>query len=221
MKSPHAKVGAQSCIDLTVKLGEISGRHGKKIRPLILGGHATIRSGTVLYAATHIGHHFETGHGVVIREDNHIGNHVSIWNHTTIDYGCRIGHRVKIHCNGYIAQYSVIEDDVFIAPGVTFANDLFPKGRHADKVMQGPYIRRGAAIGVNCTILPGVEIGEGALIGAGSVVTRDVPAHAVVWGNPARVQKDRADLRWPKQFRLGRSTAAAFYRSHLAGRLVG
>ncbi len=95
-----------------------------------------------------------------------------------------IGDRVKIHCNVYIAQFTTIEDDVFIAPGVTIANDPHPI---CTKCMQGPTIRRGARIGVNVTLLPLITIGENALVGAGSVVTADVPAGMLVAGNPARV----------------------------------
>jgi len=113
-----------------------------------------------------------------------IGSHTSIWNNTTIDYGCVIGDRVKIHCNIYVAQFTTIEDDVFLAPGVTIANDPHPI---CTKCMQGPTIRRGARIGVNVTLLPLITIGENALVGAGSVVTADVPAGMLVAGNPARI----------------------------------
>jgi len=91
---------------------------------------------------------------------------------------------VKIHCNVYVAQFTTIEDDVFLAPGVTIANDPHPI---CSKCMQGPTIRRGARIGVNVTLLPLITIGENALVGAGSVVTADVPAGMLVAGNPARV----------------------------------
>ncbi len=214
------RFGAQAVLDEGILLNAVSGRRSASKKPLIVGSHARIRFGTVLYSGTQIGSHFETGHHVVIREDSKLGNHVSIWNNTTIDYGCTIGHRVKIHCNGYIAQYSVLGDDVFLAPGVIFANDLFPGGTNAAQVMQGPILGRGVHVGVNCTILPGVKIGDGALIGAGSVVTRDVPAGSVVWGNPARVHKRKKDLTWPEEYRVTRATAERFYRRRLSGRPV-
>jgi acetyltransferase-like isoleucine patch superfamily enzyme len=154
-------------------------------KPLVLGAGATLRSGTVLYDGSTIGLHLQTGHGVVIREGCEVGDDVSVWTNSVIDYGCRIGNRVKIHCNCYVAQYSELEDDVFLAPGVTMANDLYPGDRRSAELMAGPRIGAGAQIGVNVTILPFVRIGAGALIGAGSVVTRDVPAAAVAFGNPA------------------------------------
>jgi acetyltransferase-like isoleucine patch superfamily enzyme len=122
---------------------------------------------------------------------------VSVWSNSVVDYGCVIGSRVKIHTGVYIPQFTVIEDDVFIAPGCTFANDLHPGCRCADGNMRGPTIRQGARIGVNCTLVPGVEIGAYALVGSGSVVTHDVPPGVVVAGNPARIMGTTKSLRCP------------------------
>jgi acetyltransferase-like isoleucine patch superfamily enzyme len=154
-----------------------------------------LRTGTVVYGGSRIGARLQTGHNVVVREDNAIGDDVKIWNNTTIDYGCLIGHRVKIHANVYVAQYSVLEDDVFLAPGVTLANDPHPGCPYASQCMRGPTIRAGAQIGAGVTILPFVTIGRRALVGAGSVVTRDVPPETVVAGSPARVLRSIYDLR--------------------------
>lgn len=162
--------------------------------PLVLGAGARLRSGTVLYDGSTIGRCLQTGHGVVIREGCEIGDDVSIWTNSVIDYGCRIGNRVKIHCNCYVAQYSELEDDVFLAPGVTIANDLYPGDHRSAELMAGPRIGAGAQIGVNVTILPFVRIGAGALIGAGSVVTRDIPAAVVAFGNPAMPRRAVTDL---------------------------
>lgn len=154
--------------------------------PLVLGPDARLRSGTVLYSGSRIGPRLCTGHHVVVREECEIGADVSIWTNTVVDYGCRIGDRVKIHANCYVAQYTQIDDDAFLAPGVTIANDLYPREPGSREVMSGPHIGAGARIGVNVTLLPFVRIGAGALIGAGSVVTRDVPPHTVAFGNPAK-----------------------------------
>jgi acetyltransferase-like isoleucine patch superfamily enzyme len=104
---------------------------------------------------------------------------------------------VKIHCNCYIAQFTTLEDDVFLAPGVTVANDLHPGSSDFRDCMKGPTIKRGAQIGCNVTLLPGVTIGEHALIGAGSVVSRDIPARTVAYGNPARPAKKISELKCP------------------------
>jgi acetyltransferase-like isoleucine patch superfamily enzyme len=155
---------------------------------LVVGPHARLRSGTVLYAGSVIGARFETGHNVVVREQCRIGDDVCVWSGTVIDYACRLGHGVKVHCNCYLAQFTEIGDEAFLAPGVTIANDLYPGDATSAAVMSGPSIGRGAQIGVNVTILPFVRIGAGALIGAGATVTRDVPDRAVAYGNPAVVR---------------------------------
>jgi acetyltransferase-like isoleucine patch superfamily enzyme len=162
--------------------------------PLTLGEGASLRSGTVIYAGSRIGPRLQTGHGVVIREQNVIGADVQVWSNTVIDYGCRIGDRVKIHANCYVAQFTVLDDDVFLAPGVTFANDLYPGDERSAALMTGPHLEAGAQIGVNVTILPYIRIGAGAIIGAGAVVTRDVPAGFVAYGNPAVPRRKVADL---------------------------
>lgn len=181
--SVDVQLGADSVIDPGVLLGYPSGRPGVSGGTRI-GRAARIRAGTIIYAAVEVGEDFETGHHAVVREENKIGSHCTLWNNSTIDYGCVIGDRVKIHCNVYVAQFTIVEDDVFLAPGVTIANDPHPI---CTKCMQGPTIRKGARIGVNVTLLPLITIGEHALVGAGSVVTADVPAGMLVAGNPARV----------------------------------
>ena len=176
------KIGRGSKIDRDVVLGYPTGRPIAK-SGVILGANAVVRSGTVIYTAVKIGERLQTGHHVVIREENEIGNWVEIWSNTIIDYGCLIGNNVKIHSSSYIPQYTRIEDDVFIAPSASFANDKYPLSRN----LEGPWIKKGARIGVNVTLLPAVMIGEKAVVGAGSVVTKDVEPGMVVAGNPARV----------------------------------
>jgi acetyltransferase-like isoleucine patch superfamily enzyme len=154
----------------------------------------------------------QTGHGVVVREACEIGDDVSIWSNAVVDYGCRIGDRVKIHCNCYVAQFTELGDDVFLAPGVTFANDLYPGDHRSAELMAGPKIGSGAQIGVNVTILPFVRIGAGALIGAGSVVTRDIPSAVVAFGNPAVPRRRVAELAAIKTRVVAESGSASSYR---------
>ncbi|HUV36311.1 MAG TPA: DapH/DapD/GlmU-related protein [Patescibacteria group bacterium] len=188
------KLGRNAIIDPEAIVGYLSPRRGVS-EELTIGPEARIRSGSVLYAGSIIGGHLETGHNVVIREENTIGEHFSIWNNSVIDYGCTIGDNVKIHCNIYIAQFTVIEDGVFMAPGVTIANDIHPGCPDSRDCMRGPVLRRECRIGVNVTILPYVEIGERTLVGSGSVVTRDLPSGVVAYGNPARVAGSIEELR--------------------------
>ena len=175
-------------------VGYLSPRSGIS-RILRIGEGAVVRVGSVIYAGSTIGDHLETGHNVVIREENEIGSHFSIWNNSVIDYGCKIGNGVKIHCNCYIAQFTTIEDDVFLAPGVTIANDIHPGCPDSKPCMRGPTLKRGVKIGVNVTIVPFITIGEKSLVGSGAVVTRDIPPESVVYGNPARVRGSIYDLR--------------------------
>jgi acetyltransferase-like isoleucine patch superfamily enzyme len=190
-------------IDMSATLNHVTPRGHRE--PLGIGASPSVRSGTVLYAGTLIGERFQAGHNVVIREDVVIGDDVSIWSNAVVDYGCRIGDRVKIHCNCYVAQYTDIEDDVFLAPGVTVANDLFPGDARSGRVMCGPRICRGAQIGANATLLPYVTIGPGAMVGSGSVVTRDVPAGMIVVGSPARPTRLVADVDIPRALERARA----------------
>ena len=183
--SDFVGLGDDCELDPGVVLGYLTGRRIESTT-LRIGPGARIRSGTVIYAGSTIGAGLETGHNVVVREENTVGDHLNIWNNATIDYGCVIGDRVKIHCNVYVAQFTTLADDVFIAPGVVIANDPHPL---CGECMRGPTIQRAARIGVNVSLLPHVTIGEGALIGAGSVVTHDIPAYMVAYGNPARPVK--------------------------------
>ena len=124
-----------------------------------------------------------------------IGDDVKIGTFVEIQKGARVGNRCKISSHSFICEGVTLEDEVFIGHGVMFINDRFPRATTAGGQLQTEadwscvptVVKRGASIGSNATILCGVEIGEGATVGAGSVVTKDVPAGAVVAGNPARV----------------------------------
>jgi acetyltransferase-like isoleucine patch superfamily enzyme len=160
----------------------------------VIGAGAHVRSHTVIYAGNRIGSNFQTGNKVNIRELNTIGDDVSVGTLSVIEHHVEIGHRVRIHSQVFIPEYSILEEACWIGPNVVLTNAKFPMSPDAKKNLRGPVIRRRAKVGANVTILPGVVIGEDALVGAGSVVSRDVPAGAVVVGNPARVIKKLSDL---------------------------
>lgn len=162
--------------------------------PTSIGDGATIRSHTVIYAGNRIGRNFQTGNKVNIRELNQIGDDVSIGTLSVIEHHVVIGNRVRIHTQAFVPEYSVLEEGCWIGPNVVLTNAKYPLSPGVKDSLAGPIIRRGAKIGANATILPGVVVGEYALVGAGAVVTRDVPAGAVVVGNPAHVIGNIADL---------------------------
>lgn len=116
-----------------------------------------------------------------------IGEGCNICDHVFIENDVIIGNRVTIKCGVQLWDGLRVADDVFIGPNATFTNDLFPRSKvYPDKFLQ-THVKSGASIGANTTILAGITIGEKAMVGAGSVVTKDVPPHAIVVGNPARV----------------------------------
>jgi UDP-2-acetamido-3-amino-2,3-dideoxy-glucuronate N-acetyltransferase len=126
-----------------------------------------------------------------------IGDDVKIGTFVEIQKGARIGNRCKISSHSFICEGVTLEDEVFIGHGVTFTNDRYPRATGESGVLQTESdwvciptrVRRAASIGSGATLLCGITIGERAIVGAGSVVTRDVPAGAVVAGNPARIIK--------------------------------
>jgi acetyltransferase-like isoleucine patch superfamily enzyme len=190
---PIVRLGKGCVIDVGVLVGYPASR-GDNTDTVTIGDGARIRSGTVIYGGVTVGDNLQTGHNVIIREENQIGDGFSIWNNSVIDYGCKIGNRVKIHCNCYIAQFTVIEDQAFLAPGVMVTNDIHPGCQFSLECMRGPRIGRRAQIGANATIIPFIEIGEGSLVGGGSVVTKDLPPYSLAYGNPAKVVGDVRDL---------------------------
>jgi len=195
----HANVelGADSKVDDFVIIGRPP--RGKQEGELTtsIGDRAVIRSHTVIYAGNQIGDDFSTGHGVMLREENQIGHRVSIGTHTVVEHHVAIGDDVRIHSQAFIPEYSVLEEGCWIGPNVVFTNALHPLCPKVKQCLKGPTVRRGAKIGANATLLPDVTVGENALVGAGSVVVGDVPAGAVVAGNPARVIKQVSELDCP------------------------
>ncbi len=159
-----------------------------------IGDDAVFLSNSIVYDGVKIGNGLIIGHNSVIREESVIGGNFRLWSNSVVDYGCRIGSNVKVHCNCYIAQFTKIEDDVFIAPGAITTNDKYPGRKDAEKHLIGPTIKKGAQIGAGAVIMPGVTIGARSIIGAGSVVTKDVPADSVAYGNPARIVGKRSEL---------------------------
>lgn len=182
-------IGEGVTIDKFVIIGQPTrGRRPGEIQTVI-GSNAVIRSHTVIYAGNKIGDNFQTGHHTMIREENEIGNNVSVGTGTIIEHHVKIRDGARIHSNAFIPEYSVLENDAWIGPGVVLTNARYPRSEDVKRNLIGPTIGNKAKIGAGAVILPGIMIGAYALVGAGSVVVSDVPANAVVVGNPARVIK--------------------------------
>ena len=151
-----------------------------------VGDDCIIRSGSILYSDVVIGNQCQTGHNVMIREKTFIGNHTAVGTSTVIEGNVTIGDNVSIQSQAFIPTNTKIGSNVFIGPNVVITNDKYPPTGIGGLV--GATIDDYAAIGANVTLLPGVKIGRAAVVAAGSVVTKDVPAGKMAMGNPARLR---------------------------------
>ena len=159
--------------------------------PTEVGAGTIVSTGAIVFAGSRIGARVILGDQACIRERVVIGDDVVIGRGTLVENDTTIGFMSLIQANAYITAYSTLEEHVFIAPCVVTTNDNFmgrTERRH--ELMRGATIRRGARVGGGAIICPGVEIGEDAFVGAGAVVTKEVPPRVVVVGNPARVLRD-------------------------------
>lgn len=162
-----------------------------KKAPPVIGNGALIGTGVVIYAGSVIGVDVLIADLVTVRENVSIENNTIIGRNVAIENFCKVGANCKLETNAYLTAYSVIEDYVFIAPGVVTTNDNFI-GRSGErfKYQQGVTVKKGGRIGTNATILPGITINEESLVAAGSIVTKDTPARKIVMGAPAKVYRD-------------------------------
>ena len=149
-------------------------------RPFSVHSHALVEPGVIIGAGTRVWAFAHLLPGAVIGED------CNICDHTFIEGGVRIGNRVTLKCGVYLWEGLVLEDDVFVGPCVAFTNDMRPRSKQYPESYAITTLRQGCSIGANATILPGITIGRWAMIGAGTVVTKDVPDFALVVGNPGR-----------------------------------
>ena len=159
--------------------------------PAVLGAGTIVSTGAIVFAGTTIGERVILGDQSCVRERVTIGDDVVVGRGSLVENDTTIGAMTKIQADAYITAYSTLEEHVFIAPCVVTTNDNW-MGRTEKRFgnIKGPTIRRGARIGGGAILCPGVEIGEDAFVGAGAVVTKDVPPRVVVVGSPARVLRD-------------------------------
>ncbi|HEX6850868.1 MAG TPA: DapH/DapD/GlmU-related protein [Candidatus Polarisedimenticolaceae bacterium] len=183
---PNVRLGADVKIGDYVILGEPPAGRTPGELETVIGDGAVIRSHTVIYAGNRIGAGFQTGHHVLIREENAIGRDVSIGTGSVVEHHVVIEDGVRIHSQAFIPEMSILRRGCWIGPRVCVTNARYPRSRNVKHELLGADVGAEAKVGANATLLPGVRIGERALVGAGSVVVRHVPDDAVVVGNPAR-----------------------------------
>ena len=159
--------------------------------PTVIGAGTIVSTGAIVFAGSSIGERVILGDQSCVRERVAIGDDVVVGRGSLVENDTTIGAMTKIQADAYITAYSTLEEHVFIAPCVVTTNDNW-MGRTEKRFgnIKGPTIRRGARIGGGAILCPAIEIGEDAFVGAGAVVTKDVPPRVVVVGSPARVLRN-------------------------------
>jgi UDP-2-acetamido-3-amino-2,3-dideoxy-glucuronate N-acetyltransferase len=192
------QIGAGCVIEDHVVLGkrprltERSSAQGD-VADLQIGDGATVCAGAVVFAGAQIGARVLLGDQCFVRERSTIGRGSLIGRGSVVDNDVAVGERVRVQTSVYLTAFTLVEDDVFIGPGVVMTNDHTMARHPAAEQLRGPTLRRACRIGGGATIAPGVEVGSEAFVAAGAVVARDVPARAVVMGVPARVVREVPD----------------------------
>ena len=174
-------------------LGARSTAPRAELPPLEIGAGAVICAGAVVYAGARVAAGAIVGDQAQVRERVTLGEGAVVGRGCGVDNDVSIAAGARIQSNCYLAAHAVVEDDVFLGPAVVTTNDDTIGRSGAGEPLRGPTIRRGARVGAGVVLTPGVEIGEEAFVAAGAVVTRDVPARAVVMGVPARKVREVPD----------------------------
>jgi UDP-2-acetamido-3-amino-2,3-dideoxy-glucuronate N-acetyltransferase len=186
---PGARLGDGCVIGKPPSLGARSTSSRDEPPPAVLGEGVTVGAGAVVVAGARIGDGCVVADQAHVRERTEIGAESVVGRGASVENDVRIGARVKLQTGAYVTAWSVVEDDVFVAPGVVLTNDP-TAGRRRGEELRGATLRRGCRIGGGAVLLPGVEVGEEAFVGAGAVVTRDVPARMVAVGVPAKAVRE-------------------------------
>ena len=174
------------------ELEELRGSHkltGK--RSTVIGERCLVRSGAAIYSNVTLGNDVSLGHNALVRENVTIGNGSKLGTNSVVDGSSKIGDHVSIQTGVYVCTYSTIEDSVFLGPCCVFTNDKYITQKPFKLV--GPTVKKGASIGANALLFPGVTVGEGAVVGSQAMVNHDVPPRTIFVGVPAKKMRDLTD----------------------------
>jgi acetyltransferase-like isoleucine patch superfamily enzyme len=172
-------------------LGARSTARREPLPPAVIGDGTVVSTGAIVFAGSAIGARCIVGDQSCVRERVTMADDCILGRGSLIENDTTVGAGTRIQADAYVTAYSTLEEDVFVAPCVVTTNDNFMgRTERRKELMRGPTIRRSARIGGGAILCPGIEIGEEAFVGAGAVVTKDVPPRVVVVGSPARILRD-------------------------------
>ena len=162
--------------------------HATKKKPTSIGTDCIVRSGSTIYSNVDVGSEVQFGHNVMIREEVSIGSGSKLGTNVVVDGKSKIGARVSVQTGVYICTFSTVEDSVFLGPCCVFTNDRYVAQKPFKLI--GPTVKKGASIGANALLFPGVTVGEGAVVGSQAMVNSDVPPRTIFVGIPAKKLRD-------------------------------
>ncbi len=192
----NVRIGANSHIGAQCILGERLSEHRTNrdyVNPVLeIGSDSVIRSGTIIYAGCTAGRGFQTGNRAVIREESHFGDSCSFGTLSQSDGHIQVGDHCRFHNNVFISTYTTVESNVHFYPMSCTVDSLHPP---CQKGREGPHFESDVIVGAKVLVLPRVRVGRGAVIAGAAVVTQHVPPNAVVAGAPARIIKEKSEVR--------------------------
>jgi len=183
------------------KLARSSSAAGRPVEGLVLGAGAVVCARAIVFAGASVGPGAILGDQSYVRERAAIGERTLVGRGSCVDNDVTVGARVRIQTDVYLTAFSDVEDDVFVGPGACTTNDDTMSRHGPEYALRGARLRRACRVGGGAVLCPGVEVGEEAFVAAGAVVTRDVPARAVVMGVPARVVREVPDADRVERYR--------------------
>lgn len=191
---PNCVVGFPALQELNAIRTE---EHVVKKKPTVIGEDCVVRSGVTIYSDVNVGDGVQFGHNVMIREGVSIGGGSKLGTNVVVDGRCKIGAKVSVQTGVYICTFSTVEDAVFLGPCCVFTNDKYVAQKPFKMV--GPTVKKGASIGANALLFPGVTVGEGAVVGSQAMVNSDVPPRTIFVGIPAKKLRGVPDD-WRSEF---------------------